>query len=84
MVNQGVQVAGNLNGNIHIVRTCRGESDSDGKRACDRARLVGWVEPVDGRPARAFHNLHELWAPLCESPKDFLHEARIENRRYRR
>ncbi len=71
-----------MNGDSYIVRIYRRETDADGQRACDRVRLVGRVEPVDGRPARAFHDLHELWAALCESPKDSPLETYLDKRRY--
>ena len=59
-----------MNGDSYIVRIYRRETDTSGQRACDRVRLVGRVEPVDGRPARAFHDLNELWAALCEAGPD--------------
>lgn len=59
-----------MNGDSYIVRIYRRETNSSGQRACDRVRLVGRVEPVDGRPAQAFHDLDELWAALCGDGKD--------------
>ena len=59
-----------MNGDSYIVRIYRRETDAGGQRACDRVRLVGRVDPVDSRPARAFHDLHELWAALSEADPD--------------
>jgi len=69
-----------MNGDSYIVRIYRRERDCHGLRASDRVRLVGRIEPVDGRPARAFHDLHELWAVLCEGGSDTSGSGAIQGR----
>ena len=59
-----------MNGESYIVRIYRREIRADGQRANDRVRLVGRVEPVDGSAPRTFHDLHELWAALCNTRPD--------------
>ena len=59
-----------MNGESYIVHIYRRETHADGQRACDRVRLMGRVEPVDGSTPRAFHDLHELWAALCDTSPD--------------